>query len=79
MCDTCLRICNAIGELNSDEGNSVTIMSDNPEFTGANSAIEVIGDYTKWKPSRFEGDSVCGALEKAVEYKKQWNNKGNLE
>lgn len=70
MCEQCIAICNAIGELNADEGNSVTILAANPDFGGDNYAIEVQGDWTNWLPVRYGGDTVREALEKAVEVKR---------
>lgn len=70
MSDECIGICNAIGELNADEGNGVNILAANPDFSGANYAIEVTGDWTNWQPVRYEGDTVLQALEKAVEVKR---------
>jgi len=70
MCDECIAICNAIGELNADEGNGVNILAANPDFIGPNYAIEVTGDWTNWQPVRYQGDSVREALEKALEVKR---------
>ncbi len=70
MCEKCIRICNAIGVLNSDEGNSVTIVADNADFVGPNSMIYCNGDWTGWDEVTFSGDSVADALEKAVEAKR---------
>lgn len=70
MCEKCVRICNVIGELNSQEGNSVTIFAANPEFSGDDYAIEACGDWSNWEAERFGGDSIAEALEKAVEQKR---------
>ena len=70
MCDICLRICNAIGELNAEEGNGVNILAANPDFGGPSYAIETTGDWTNWQPVRFEGDTQVEALENAVEAKR---------
>ena len=70
MCEQCLRICNAIGELNSNEGSGVNILAANPDFTGPNYAIECTGDWTNWQCVRFEGDAVADALEAAVKVKR---------
>ncbi len=70
MCDECIAICNAIGELNADEGNGVNILAASHDFIGANYAIETTGDWTNWQPVRYEGDTIREALEKAVEHKR---------
>ncbi|PDT77253.1 hypothetical protein [Bradyrhizobium sp. C9] len=49
--------------LRADEGYSVTLICDNPDFNmGPNSAVEVCGDFTDWSERRFEGDNLTGAL-----------------
>lgn len=70
MCDQCIAICNLIGELNSDEGNSVTILSANADFSGPNYAIETTAGWTNWEPVRYEGDTVKNALEQAAVIKR---------
>ena len=55
-----------IEALRADEGSSVTILCDNPDFNGQpNCAIEVNGDWTDWKDRRFTGDTVLDCLQKA--------------
>lgn len=66
MCEDCTAICNAIGELNCDEGNSVTILAANPDFIGEDYAIEVCGEWTEWRDLRFGGRTVLAALESAI-------------
>jgi len=66
MCEKCLRICNAIGELNSGESNSVTIFADNADFHGSNSRIDVCRDFGDFDNAYF-ADSIPDALEQAVE------------
>jgi hypothetical protein len=72
MCEDCIRICNAIGELNAEEGNGVNILAANHGFIGANYAIEATGDWTNWQPVRFEGKTMPEALEYAVATKRDW-------
>lgn len=69
MCEKCIRICNAIGELNS-AGHDVTIRADNPVFYEQNSQVDVgfnFGAITE----TFHAGSVVEALENAVEYVRQ--------
>lgn len=58
--------------LRSQEGDSVTILCDNPDFNmGANNAVECNGDWTGWKDQRFEGESLLDALSAAmIEYRR---------
>ena len=55
-----------IDELRKEEGHTVLIASDNPDFGGAGCCVEVTGDYTDWKPKRYEGENLLHALENAV-------------
>ena len=71
MCDECVAICNAIGELNEDEGNGVNILAANHDFPAPNYAIEATGAWTNWQPVRYDGDTVREALEKAVRVKRR--------
>lgn len=49
--------------LRKDEGNSVTLLSDNPDFNGQPSnAIECCGAWTGWKDRRFTGDTLRAAV-----------------
>lgn len=61
-----------INLLRSEEGDSVTILCDNPDFNlGANNAVECNGSWTDWKDQRFEGESLLDALSAAmIEYKR---------
>ncbi len=70
MCEVCIRICNAIGELTSEEGESVTIHCGNVEFSGPNRAIDYNASYPNFDFVRFEGDSLVECLENAVNAKK---------
>ena len=80
MCDlrvqACVKICDVIGILNQDEGNSVTIFAANPDFSGPNYAIEVAGDWTNWKAIRYGGETVLEALKKAVTDKYKGDENG---
>lgn len=70
MCDICLRTCNAIGELNFEEGSGVNILAGNPDLSGPSYVIEVTADWTNFQSVRFEGDSTVEALEIAVTSKR---------
>jgi hypothetical protein len=60
--------CHAIDRLREQEGNSVTIVCDNPDFNGLpNAAVEVCADWTDWKAERFTGESVSLALSAALD------------
>lgn len=54
-----------INELRENEGSSVVILSDNPAG-GSNCAIEVIDEWTGWKPKFFEGETILGVLTRAL-------------
>ena len=57
----------AINKLRAEEGNSVSIMCDNPDFNGQpNNAVECCGDWTDWDDRRFTGDTLLAALQAAV-------------
>jgi hypothetical protein len=55
-----------IDQLRAEEATSVVIYSDNPDFEGPNSAIEVSASWTNWQERRFVGDSLLEALRAAV-------------
>lgn len=56
-----------INTLRMDEGNSVTLMCDNPDFNGQpNCAIECCGYWTGWNERRFTGETVLEALRSAA-------------
>lgn len=67
-----LRECwDVIELLREDEGASVTIYSDNPEFNGQpNSKIAVNADWTDWKDREFTGDTALIALRAAAAMRK---------
>ncbi len=54
----------ALEILRSEEGDSVTVLCDNPD--GPN-AIDCCGDWTGYEDKRFEGVSTLDALNRAVE------------
>lgn len=71
------RLVLALNELRWQEGASVSIHCDNPDFNGlSNSAIEVSDDWTGWQPLRFVGDNVLEALESAVSEKTKRKKRG---
>lgn len=56
-----------IDKLRADEGDSVTIYSDNAGFNDLpNCAIGCCGDWTEWFERRFDGNTVAAALHAAV-------------
>jgi len=59
-------IVDAIDFLRRDEGDSVEIVCDNPEFSGPSSAVIVSGEWCGYHGRRFDGESVAEALAKAV-------------
>lgn len=59
--------------LRADEGDSVTILCDNPDFNGQpNCAIECNGYWTNWEDRRYAGDTIEAALELAYFECRQW-------
>ena len=59
--------------LRADEGNSVTLLCDNPDFNGQpNCAVECNGYWTNWQDRRFAADTLEGALELAYFECRQW-------
>lgn len=60
-----IRIMILVDELRSDEGDAVELLCDNPE-DGPNNAVVCCGEWTKWEPQRFFGDSLEEALQSAV-------------
>jgi hypothetical protein len=62
-----IEIARLIDVLRSDEGDSVTILCDNPDFNGQpNCAIECCGDWTGWLHKRFAADTLLDALSMAM-------------
>lgn len=65
------EIVRLIDELRADEGDSVTIMCDNPDFNGQpNCAIECCGDWTGWLHKRFAADTLLDTLSMAATERK---------
>ena len=59
--------------LRTDEADSVTLLSDNPDFNGQpNCAIECNGYWTNFEDRRFAGDTIEAALELAYFECRQW-------
>jgi hypothetical protein len=54
-----------IHALRADEGDSVTILCDNPEGP-PNNAVECCGFWTEWNDLRFGGETLLAALQAAV-------------
>ena len=51
-----------VNELREPEGNEVSFICDNPEFDGQpNYNIDVVADFTGWKPKRYGSD--CSLLD----------------
>jgi hypothetical protein len=58
----------AINILRQDEGSSVTILGDNPDFNGQpNCAIICNGDWTDWEDRRFAADTLLQCFDAALE------------
>lgn len=56
----------AIDKLRADEGSSVEIFCDNPEFGDPNNRVDCTGAWTNWKPRTFWGKSVSDCLSAAL-------------
>jgi predicted DNA-binding transcriptional regulator YafY len=61
-----VEIVRLVDELRSDEGDSVTIINDNPDFHGPSCAIECNGEWCGWQDKRFTGDTVLDCLRNAL-------------
>lgn len=62
-----IRIRMALDLLRADEGDSVTIICDNPDFNDLpDCAIDCCGQWTAWGTIRFTGSCLRECLEKAV-------------
>lgn len=66
-------IVECINILRYEEGDSVTILCDNPDPARAedNNAIECVGDWTFWRTQRYSGRTLLEALQKAVRAKRE--------
>lgn len=65
MCDKCVQVCKAITALNSEEGSTVTIYNQNPDFTDPNNRVDITRDFEGIEKTYF-GDSLVETLGKAV-------------
>lgn len=54
-----------IHTLRADEGDSVTILCDNPDGP-PNNAVECCGAWTYWEDRRFDGETLLAALQLAA-------------
>lgn len=55
-----------VEELRANEGASVEILCDNPDFNGQPNCVVVLyDDWTHWKEQRFGADTVLEALRAA--------------
>lgn len=61
-CEPTTAIWPMIEALRADEGNSVTLLSDNPD---GDQAVECCGDWTNWADRCFTGKTMFRALEAA--------------
>ena len=56
-----------IEKMRADEGSSVEILCDNPDFNEQpNNAVIASGDWTDWQEIRFTGDTIDAALGAAL-------------
>ena len=60
-------IVDPIEELRQDEGSSVIIFYDNPDFD-SNSMIDVCSYWTSWYKNRFVGDNLAEAVKAKREF-----------
>lgn len=65
------EIVRLIDELRADEGDSVEILCDNPDFNGQpNCAVVCCGDWTGWLHKRFAADTLLDTLSMAATERK---------
>lgn len=65
----CWAICE---ELRKGEASSVELLCDNPDFNGQpDRVVSVYGEWTKYHPKRFGGDTMLAALQAAQSAKKE--------
>jgi len=55
---------NLVDALRAPEGDSVTLLCDNPDGP-PNNAIECNGDWTDWNDRRFSGETILECLREA--------------
>lgn len=53
-----------LNRLRADEGDSITLLCDNPEGP-PNNAVECCGAWTDWTDRRFEGETLDAAIRAA--------------
>lgn len=65
-----------IEQITMTEGNSVTILSDNPDpnLREVQAAVDVCGDFTSWKEMRYWGETWMDALHKAADASRLFNS-----
>ena len=67
MLSNATEIVRLIELLRADEGDSVTLLCDNPDFNGQpNCAVVCNGDWTSWVDRRFAADTILDALSMAA-------------
>lgn len=55
-----------IDQLRKDEGNTILIPCDNPDWDGPACFVEVTSNWTGWQPRRFTGDTLSEAIANAI-------------
>ncbi len=66
------KITEPIDRLRENEGASVLICCDNPDFNGLpNCAVEITDGWTDWETLRFTGETVPEALANAEKGRKE--------
>lgn len=61
-----IKAWNLVESLRALEGDTVTLICDNPDFNGQpNNAVECCGDWTGWDERRFTGGNILEALQAA--------------
>lgn len=59
-----IKAWNLVDALRAPEGDSVTLLCDNPEGP-PNAAVECCGDWTGYNTERFDGEDIMSALDAA--------------
>ena len=76
--DDAVAIVEALNTLRRNEGASVCLNCDNPDFNDLpNVIIEVCDEWTGWQPQRFGGDSLVAALRKALQAREREGGPAN--
>lgn len=64
-------IVDPLNEIRQDEGTTVSIICDNPDFgSGPDAQISVNADWTNWKDEHFPGKSLAECLKYAATVRK---------